>query len=247
MVENTEHPDALQTAQLSSEAVSGLTAKFMLDPATYVRGAELGFPGMSFYVAGRGGVLGETDASVVTSAFVYFSPDMVAEAWEASAGVMSRRGAAEAFAGVCHQWGREHLPASFDAAGLAELAGIVVRAADPAGVPLFAGWQTLDEPTDPQALAVHRMNAVRELRGGVHACAVVASGLQPLEALSVRTPFMAQLFGWAAPVDTEGLGEAWERAERATDEVMARVFGVLDASQRARFVALCDEVVAATA
>ena len=31
----------------------------MTDPATYAYGAELGFEGMDFYVAGRGGALGD--------------------------------------------------------------------------------------------------------------------------------------------------------------------------------------------
>ena len=235
-----------QTASLSAPAVSTLASHFMLDPATYTKGAELGFPGMSFYVAGRGGVLGDVDAAVVTATFVYFHPDMVAEAWQASAGVMGRREAALAFADCAHQWGRDHLPGTFDAAALADLAGRVVAAASPAGAPLFAGWQTLPEPDDAPALAIHRMNALRELRGGLHACAVMASGLAPEQALAVRTPYMAQLFGWPEPVATDGLQQRWDEAEQATDVAMARAFAVLDESDRARFVELCDEVVAAT-
>jgi hypothetical protein len=240
-------PDALATAVATTPAVSHLASHFMLDPATYTRGAELGFPGMSFYVAGRAGVLGDVDADIVTAVFVYFSPSMVSEAWEQSAGVMSRHDAALAFADCAHQWARQHIPSSFDAQGLADLAGKVARSANPAGAPLFAGWNRLPEPDDAVALAVHRMNALRELRGALHSCAVLANGLSPLQALSVRTPFMAQLFGWEAPVDTAGVQERWDAAEQATDEAMAAVFEVLDHDERARLVALCDEVVAATA
>ena len=54
----------------------------MTDPACYAHGAELGFEGMDFYVAGRGGVLGDTPADVVVAAFVYFHPDTIRAAWE---------------------------------------------------------------------------------------------------------------------------------------------------------------------
>jgi len=238
---------AHDTATATAAAIGGLASHFMLDPATYATGADLGFPGMSFYVAGRGGVLGEVDADVVTAAFVYFHPDMVREAWESSAGVMSRHAAAEAFAECSHRWAREHLPASFDAAALAELAGAVNAAASPAGAPLFAGWRAMGEPDDAAALAVHRMNVLRELRGGVHACCVMASGLVPEQALAVRTPFMAALFGWPELGDASVHQPVWDRAEQATDVVMARAFDVLDEADQARFVALCDEVTAITA
>ena len=46
----------------------------MTDPATYAYGAELGFEGMDFYVAGRGGALGDVPADVVAAAFVFFAP-----------------------------------------------------------------------------------------------------------------------------------------------------------------------------
>ena len=59
----------------------------MTDPATYAYGAELGFDGMDFYVAGRGGALGDVPADVVTAAFIYFEPDVV----RAALGAIRRR------------------------------------------------------------------------------------------------------------------------------------------------------------
>jgi hypothetical protein len=235
-----------QSAVASAVAVSGIASHFMLDPATYATGGELGFEGMSFYVAGRAGALGEVDADVVTAAFVYFHPDMIRSSWDSTASVMPRLAAAQAFAECSHRWGRDHIPASFDAAGLAELAGKVVAGASSAGAPLFAAWRSLPEPVDAPALALHRMNLLRELRGGLHSCAVVAAGLAPEDALAVRTPYMAALFGWPEPGDVTEHQASWDRAEADTNVAMAAPMSHLDDRERERFVALCDELVAAT-
>jgi hypothetical protein len=45
--------------------------RFMSDGETYKRGAELGFAGIDFYFAGRGGVLGDVSNDVVASSFVF--------------------------------------------------------------------------------------------------------------------------------------------------------------------------------
>jgi hypothetical protein len=228
-------------ARASAEAVGGISSLFMLAPSTYARGAELGFDGMDFYVAGRGAALGEVDADVVAAAFVFFHPPTVRRMWEASASVMSRRDAAAAWAAACHDWAREHVPADVDAARLAALAGQVVEAASPAGAPLFAGWRALEEPPadDASALAVHRMNGLRELRAALHGAAVLAAGLTPLEAVLVRTPYMAGIFGWPEPYpDVAGVAEAWASAEAATDAMMGRVLGVLTPAELEEFVAL---------
>ena len=74
-----------QAAHETREAIVSFVSGFMTDPATYAYGAELGFEGMDFYAAGRGGVLGEVSADVVTAAFVFFEPGTVRAAWERSA------------------------------------------------------------------------------------------------------------------------------------------------------------------
>jgi hypothetical protein len=235
-----------RAASASAAAIGGVPSHFMLDPATYATGAELGFPGMSFYVGGRGGALGDVSAEVVTAAFVFFHPDNVADGWAQSAGAMGRIEAAEAFAACSHRWARQYLAGDLDVGRLAELAGKVTAAASPAGAPLFAAWRALPEPDDAPALALHRMNVLRELRGGLHGCAVLASGLAPEDALAVRTPFMAALFGWPEPGDASVHQSAWDQAEAATDVAMARVLSVLSEAERAEFVALCGDAIAAT-
>ncbi len=231
-------------ARLTKQAVSTVPSKFMLDGPTYARGAELGFAGADFYVAGRGGVLGDVDADIVTAAFAYFSPDLVREAWERSASVMSRRDAAEAFAACGHEWARTHL-ASVDSALLlrvAALGGKVVAAASPAAAPVFAGWRHLAVPDDAPAAALHVLNALRELRAAYHLGAVLGAGLTALEAFAVSSPGMAPLFGWAELPAVDHLASAWSEAEAATDRAVGRVLGVLDAGEADAFVAACAVV-----
>ncbi len=235
---NTEEV-ALRTAR----AVHDLPSNFMLDSATYETGNSLGFDGLDFYVVGRGGALGPVDASIVNAAFVFFNPAMIRERWDRGLKVMSAVKAAEAFAGCLHDWCDLHLGPDVDYERLAELIGAVAFAANPAGAPLFAGWLTLKEPEEPAVLALHRLNALRELRGALHGAAVLAGGLDPLVALLVKTPFMAGIFGWPEPYpDVELVREAWQTAEAATNRAMARSFAVLSERERAELADLLEAV-----
>ena len=96
----------------------------------------------------------------------------------------------------CHVVAREQFRRRLRLATLAALLGRVVEAASVAGAPLFAGWRTLPEPDDAPALALHRLNALRELRGALHGAAVLTVGLSPVEAIVVHTPGMIPVFGW---------------------------------------------------
>ncbi|MGH9273555.1 MAG: helix-turn-helix domain-containing protein, partial [Acidimicrobiales bacterium] len=93
--------DALAAATATAAAVSTVGSHFMLDGNTYKRGAELGFAGLDFYVTGRGGVLGDVDADVVTAAFTFFEPGHVRTQWDSGRAVMSPAEAAAAFAQCC--------------------------------------------------------------------------------------------------------------------------------------------------
>ena len=50
----------VETAKAIARPIGDMGGAFMMDGATYARGAELGFSGIDFYVLGRGGVLGDT-------------------------------------------------------------------------------------------------------------------------------------------------------------------------------------------
>ena len=228
-----------QAAHETASAIVSTSSRFMTDPATYANAAKRGFEGMDFYIAGRGGVLGEVPAAVVTAALVFFEPSAVAAAWERSGAVMSRAEAASTWVDAMHHWARDHLADDVDWARVAQLAGTIVHAAPVAGAPLFAGWRVLPEPGDPKALAMHRMNALRELRGALHEAAILTVGLTPFEAIAVRSPQMAGVFGWTEDLpDPAGLLDRWQLAESRTDRMIGRHYRALTAQERQDFVDL---------
>lgn len=238
--------DALDAAARTATAVSTIGSHFMLDGATYKRGAELGFQGLDFYVTGRGGVLGDVDADVVAAAFAFFEPGAVRTLWEQGRSVMPPTQAAAEFAACCAAWAETKVPDDLDAARLADLAGQVVAEARPACAPLFAGWRAMAVPASPRAAAVHHLNTLRELRNGLHAAAVVSADLAPLEALSLRTPQMVPLFGWAEPAPTEGLQPRWDAAEEQTNRSMAHAYAGLSDAERDELTELANTVHEAT-
>lgn len=220
----------------------------MLDLDTYAYGASLGYEGTDFYVAGRGGALGEVTADVVTAAFVFWCPETITEAWERSASVLPRADVAREFAAVAGRWADAKLPDDDQAARLAELAGAIGDAASPACAPLFAGWRSLDEPSAerPRALAVHRMNALRELRGALHGAAIICQGISPHAAVARRTPYMLSAFGWQEPhPDKADVREPWALAQAATDRAIASAYAGLSPAEREEFVELANATQAA--
>jgi hypothetical protein len=226
-----------QAAHELREAVVRIPGGFMTDAATYARGGKLGFEGLDFYLAGRAGVLGDVHADVVVAALVFFAPQVVHEAWARSAAVMSRADAAREWAAVGHAWAIAHLPDEVDWQTVAALLGRIVHSAPVAGAPLFAGWRALDEPEVVKALALHRLNALRELRGALHGAAVLTVGLTPVEAVVVRTPSMLHAFGWSEPYpEPKPLHDRWGLAEARTDRMFGRSLAVLDDEERAELV-----------
>lgn len=235
--------DTLEAATASGDAINGLGTKFMLDLNTYVYGATFGFEGADFYLSGRGGALGDVPAGVVSAAFVFWNPEFVAAGWDRTADVMPRRQAAQEFAGVCHRWAEEHIGDDVDVARLAELAGRIGDDASPAAAPLFAGWRSLDEPEPDRAkaLALHRINALRELRGALHGAAVVVGGITPHAAVARRTPYMLSVFGWEEPhPDKDEVRGLWAEAQAATERAVASAYEGLTPSERAEFVELVN-------
>lgn len=239
--------DALAAARASAPAVSTVCSHFMMDGDTYKHGAQLGFQGLDFYVTGRGGVLGDVDAGVVTAAFTFFAPDHVRTQWELWRSVMAPRAAAVEFAACAATWAEAHVPDDLDAARLGELVGKVAAGARPACAPIFAAWQTLEVPSSPKAAAVHRMNGLRELRQGLHAACVVASGLSPLQAVSMRQPHMAPILGWPELADTsDELQAVWQSAEDATDRAIAHAYDGLSEPERSELAELAGALHEAT-
>ncbi|HXW36250.1 MAG TPA: hypothetical protein VEJ87_16865 [Acidimicrobiales bacterium] len=231
-------------AEKTAGRIGDLPAQFMLDSETYTQSSDLGFEGIDFYFTGRGGALGSVDGNVVAAAFVFFNPQTVCESWKRGTAVIAPDKAAHTFASFCHSWARDHLAdesenGRIDYARIAELTGKVISNADAAGAPVFAGWRALPEPDDSKELALHRLNALRELRGALHGASVITHGLRPVEALMVKTPFMAALFGWNEDLpDAEQFRSRWEAAESSTNEMMGRALSVLDSDELDELVLL---------
>lgn len=237
--------DPLEAAAATAQPIHDIAANFMLDGNTYKRGAELGFEGVDFYVAGRGGVLGDTDADVVAAALVYFNPTHIRDAWERSQPVLPRLEAAAAFADCGHRWADDHLAEDVDWDRLADLATTVVDSASPGGAPVFAGWRRLAVPAASRPRALHQLNALRELRAAYHAASVLSIGLRPIEAFAVRSPYMAQAFGWTELPDAEASRQRWEEAEAATNRAMATALSVLPDEELSELAALGSAALAA--
>ncbi|MFV0318692.1 MAG: helix-turn-helix domain-containing protein [Microthrixaceae bacterium] len=231
----------IEAAERSAGPIHDLAANFMLDAQTYIDAASAGYEGMAFYFAGRGGVLGDVPHAEVTEAFVFFPPESVQAGWEASADVESRAEAAQRFATSAHRWAGEHMATEgIDYDRLSELAGRVIDAADGSDAAVFDGWRSLPEPDGDRELALHRINALRELRHARHGAAVADAGIAPVDAFMVKTPYMAAVFGWPepdSPPDDE-MRAAWEAAEAATNERFGVDLAVLDADELAEFCEL---------
>lgn len=233
-------------ARATATAIQELGGGFMTDGATYTRGGEAGFSGVDFYVLGRGGVLGDVDADIVSAAFYFWNPDQVRAHWDAARAVMSPAEGAALFADVAHSYGETHIADHDGLVRLGDLLTTVIEAASPAGAPLFAGWRRHDVPGSdrPKARVQHQTNALRELRGAYHGGAVLAAGLLPVEAVAFRSAFMAPIFGWdlEGMAEPESFKERWKVAEAGTDAAVARPFSVLGEAELDEMVTLLTSV-----
>ncbi len=217
-------------------------AAWMFDEGTQARGVELGLTTWPWYHCGRGGVLGDGDASVAGAAFGFFPPALQRKAWERGRAVLPVGEIAGEYGLACAAWGRRAF-ADVPAAGrLADLLHRAATAAEPASIPVFAGWRALapalaDDGPGRLALAVQVM---REHRGGLHLVAVVAEGVDPLQAVvSGRYGAgNASFFGWAEPYpDPSAAKEAMAAAEARTDVLVRPAYASLTPDERAELVA----------
>lgn len=231
--------DPRTTARLVKEPIGRIGGGFMVSREVKALCERHGLGARELYFRGRCGVLGECDADVVTSVAVFFPPEHVAQSWYGGRKLPVEQ-AVEEYAGACHDWGRRRLGGHDGCARIAELLETVVAQASAVGAPLFAGWRAVPLPDDPPARAAQLMHVLRELRGGLHANAVLAAGLRPLEAVLAAhhagTPFgdasgetVARFFQWPEPyprVSPELIARR-TAVEETTDDLLAPVFSVL--------------------
>ncbi|MEO5840176.1 MAG: hypothetical protein ABIQ73_02210 [Acidimicrobiales bacterium] len=233
--------DALAAAHAARGPVSDLGGRFMLNRATFARGAELGFqPGFEFYVLGRFGVLGEVAADVVAASAVFINPDKLAEAWTAAVAIASPDKGAALYNDICQSHGRTHLAAVPDLDGFVALAEVVLAQASMINAPIAAGWRALPRATDVPGRSQQLLQTLRELRMARHGVCIHAEGLTPLEAI-IAGPggaANAKMFGWPEPFpDAAPLSARRAAAEARTDQLSAVDFAHLTDAERDEFVA----------
>jgi len=239
------------TPEECARAVAGPIGKFggtwMMAPSTFAPAIEAGFGGLDFYFRGRGGVLGEVDASVVVAAMGLLGPAVSATCWNDGRAVMSAPDAAAMFDKACADFGRANLPDDIDYPSLVAHCRVVIEAAQCAALPLFAGWRAMPVPEDAKGAAAHELNVLRELRGGAHLVAVIAHGLSPLEATLASTGTgMAGFLGHPEPYPevTDAMLAAREQAEATTTAIVAPAFAALAEADRPTFVDLVRSALA---
>ncbi len=223
-----------------TEPVGDLGGRWMLHQEVLAPCRGVGYPhGYAYYFAGRGGVLGNVDSDVIAAAFGFFETSLVRKMWELGVAVEGGAVAAARYGAACAAFGRRRL-ADFDGATrTAELAGRVAAGANITGLPLFAGWRTQPVPDDAEGRAFFLMHVLRELRGGAHLLAVVATGLGPRAAVFASGGAdMAKLFGWAEPFD-DLAGVTKKPTEDLTDEILTRLYSaILNADEVAELAGL---------
>ena len=199
------------------------------------------------YVVGRGSVLGDVDADVVTAAFGFWPADIVREGWDTGRELLDVVTARTAYAEVCRDWGRIRLAKMEGAGRLAELVSWVIDGVDVAGLPLFAGWRAVDLPDDDAARAAQALHVLREYHGGMHIVAVLASGLTPVQAVLAGSGGVANatFFGWEEPLENVGgLREVRTAAENLTDRLVAPAYDVLGHDERTELLTLLHQATA---
>ncbi|MFI9402927.1 hypothetical protein [Nocardia sp. NPDC052316] len=235
----------MATAVTVKKHILELGGAFMMSREAREFGQATGVDGFHGpYTRGRGGVLGDVDADVVTAAFGFFAPDRVRSAWESVS--IPPADAATGYLAACQDFGKRKLAAFPDADRLAELLQAVVTAGSPAGLALFAGWRAMPLPQNGSARVLQLVHVLRELRGGLHLMALAANRLTPSQAVLIAGspmldgPDQARLLGWPEPFEeiTAEQRDRWSAAEALTDVLAQPYFEVLDEAEQQELATL---------
>ncbi|MBB5870391.1 hypothetical protein F4553_003770 [Allocatelliglobosispora scoriae] len=233
-----------QAVAASRRSVQALGGAAPTCPKTLQRARELGLSGWAFTIAGRGGVLGEVRPELVAASLGLIAPDAVQAGWESARAIIPPVMVAAEVMTQVRRWGAENLQTTPRVERLAELAKRVVRAADPAGLPLFAAWRAASRPlADPAESAAVGLFLLREYGAGVFLMAARVGGLAPVEALiSGRAGEAAAVaYGWQPPFPSPGplaRRRAW--VDGATDRIVGRSYGVLTRPERLEWTTLVN-------
>ncbi len=214
--------------------IAALGSRFYFDPGTLARGKEAGLDGFRLYVLGRGGVLGDVEATVVHSAFGYFNPALVAKIWNSAKETMAPRDGGRLYMECAGAFGSSKLGgvAGLDTFNAAADKVIDAGLVDSSAQALFAAVASEPRSDETAARAFQNVAVLREMRGSLHLVAIVASGLSTEMAHRVRRPDDVEMFGWTNDAQvTDEHRAKWEAAEALTDELIAPIYSVLDSAE----------------
>lgn len=213
--------------------------KYYFTPNAIEVGKSMGLKGMEFYVAGRGGSLGDCEGSVVAAAFGYFNPVIIGAAWSLATAKQPARVIGDAHYEVAAQLGRDKLT---DMPGLNEFTAAmekVFNAADPDGFALFAAFKSMPIAQDTPGRAMQLAASLREFRGSAHLIAIRAVGLTSKQAHYVKRPNDVKGFGWGeddAPLVDDAVRALMVEAEKLTDALCIPAYSVLNEAERKALV-----------
>ncbi len=219
-----EQDAALAVIKATSVPIHDIGTAAYLSPDIAAWAAEWGWSNpFAFYFAGRGGMLGDVGADVVTSACGWFEPNAVRAMFSEGIGVAGAMAAAARMAEAHGMWGEKHYRG---VEGLEEIIAVteeLVDGLEGSALPLFVGWRDAARSESPPGRAAQLMQILREWRGGIHLVATTAVGLSPLEAiLTNEGPGQAKFLGWSEPfADFAAIKGLHDEAEEITDRLCA--------------------------
>jgi helix-turn-helix protein len=234
-------PSELAAAS-SKGPVCALDTAWSTNPKTLRRARLLELSGWAFYVAGRGGVLGD-DArpETVAAAIGVISLDAVRTGWEGARKVGPAEVAACRLA-ECAQWGDEHLSDLPGLDTMVALAETVVGSADGFALPLFAAARAMPMPDGGSgARAAILIHLMREHRAGAQLLAIRACGLTPVQAIIAgpEGEEEALAFGWRPPFPARlPLVRRYTYAEAIADRIVGQAFAPLRPAEQTELITL---------
>ena len=206
---------------------------YYFTPETIGKGKELGLGGMVFYIAGRGGMLGDCEGEVVAAAFGYFNPAVIVSAWDQARATAPIREIGRAHFNCAADHGRAKLANIPNLKAFVAAAEAVNNAGDPDSMPLYASFKHAEYADDLPGRAMQLVATLREFRGSAHLLAIRAKGLNAKQAHFVKRPSDVKMFGWSEeepPHIDDQVRATMLEIEALTDELVAPAYSVLDAA-----------------
>jgi hypothetical protein len=217
-------------------------------PEAEAAAADIGIDIFTLYGLGRGGVLGDVEPVVVSSAFGYFNPEVVAALWNEGVTHIAPREAARIYLDCAAEVGRRRLAHIEGLDAMVVAADAVNEAADPVGLALYSGFRGELLVDDVPGRAMQIISVLREFRGSAHLIALRASGVDARTAHFIKRPNDGAMFGWPAdfmPEISDDQRAAWDAAEALTDQLVRPAYAVLDDDGAAALLRGLDDMTVA--